>query len=376
VTSTAKSQSSSPRSRPLLERVGVRSLERRIQRGAASTSSDGVIHLLDEGERAALRRIERTTVARAAIAGALSALVCALAELLVIDVQDTAPVTYWGVVGAAAAVASIVEIGFLSWDSLRAVHAMSVAAGVLVDEAEERHAVITSLARAALEVPNPPESMHGLDPYKETPRPLLVVIALAYKLKVSATNAVLKLLVRRALGRAALRAYLVPFVALPVTAAWNAWVCSLVLKEARVRIFGPSLARDVVNRLLPPEMVLTTEMREALPRAIGSCVVRSADVHPNLEELLRVVVARTGRGPPPGVDDSRAFLASLPKLTLDEGLLVRRLLRVAAVIDGRVARRERALLREAAAALGAVEDEVLVDEERARMVKGEPLALP
>lgn len=366
--------------RPLLERVGVRSLERWTA-GAATDApangedADGVVHLLDERERRALRRIERQAIARAGLVGALSAAIAAVAEVLVLEHQESRPLLFWLVVGGASAVAAVLEIAFLSWDALRSVHAMSVAAGVITDERFERQQVLTSLARAALEVPNPPTTAHGLDAYRETSKAVLVAAALVYKLKVSATNVVLKQVVRRALGRAALRSWLVPFVAVPVTALWNAVVSALVLREARVRIFGPSLAHDVVARLLPPDAALSPLLAEALPRAVGACVVRSADAHPNLEQLLDAVVRRCGTLPPT-IDDSRAFLALLPRLSPGERDAARRLLRAACVIDGRIARRERVLLAEAAAAVGQSEDMRLIEHERSRMLAGEPLALP
>ena len=35
-----------------------------------------------------------------------------------------------------------------------------------------------------------------------------------------------------------------PFVAVPITAAWNAYVCRLIMREARIRAMGPSDASE------------------------------------------------------------------------------------------------------------------------------------
>jgi hypothetical protein len=244
---------------------------------------------------------------------------------------------------------------------------MSEAAGVYGDTRLRRSAVLTALARAALEVPNPRTSDLGIDPHKETRKSLLVAAALVYKLKVSATNIALKFVVRRALSRVAMRTYIVPFVAVPVTAAWNAAVTAIVLREARVRIFGPSLAHDVVDRLLatpvPPRVA------EAMLRAVGSCVVRTADLHPNLETLLELLRDKLAVPMPSDVESSRVFLALLANLTNEERDLTLRTLRAAAVIDGRVARREKQLLVEA----NAWNDDI--DGERRRVIAGEQLLL-
>ena len=305
----------------------------------------------------------------------MSACLSALAEVSVVDRQQSDPVRYWTVVGVVSAVAALCEIAFVSWDSLRAVHAMSVAAGVLVDDRIPRDQVLAGLARAALEVPNPRDNDLGIDPYRETPRAALAAAALAYKVKVSFTNIILKLVVRRALGRAAIRAYLVPFVAIPGTALWNALVCRVVLREARIRVFGPSLAHHIVDTLLPQAQPLSLSLADAAVRAVASCIVRSADLHPNLEHLLAAVVARTGTPFPLGADDSRGFITLLPRLPPHEAAVIRRLLRAAVVVDGKFARRERVLLAEAASALGDVEDFAAVEAECQRMVAGEPLLL-
>lgn len=361
----------------LLERVGVAALERRAARvsvgaGARATGANPV-HLLDENERAALRRIERNCVIRSGIAGALSGLAAAAAEAAVVEHQQSDPIFFWGVVGVVAGAAAVLELWYVSWDALRTVHAMSEAAGVYGDERLPRNAVLTALARAALEVPNPRTSELGIDPHKETRKSILLAAALVYKLKVSATNIALKFLVRRALSRVAMRTYIVPFVAVPVTAAWNAAVTAIVLREARVRIFGPSLARDVVDRLAPGASLasLSAQAREAMLRAVGSCVVRSADLHPNLEMLLALLRDHLAVPMPTDVESSRLFLALLPSLNDDDRSLALRTLRAAAVIDGRVARRERALLVEA----GAWGDGRDVERERRRVVHGEQLAL-
>lgn len=358
----------------LLERVGIRALERRAARASARRADPDAnpVHLLDDDERAAMRRIERNCVIRSGIAGGLSGLAAAAAEAAVVDHQQSNPVYFWGVVGAVAGIAAVAELWFVSWDALRTVHAMSEAAGVYGDERLPRAAVLTALARAALEVPNPKTSDLGIDPHKETPKSILLAAALVYKIKVSATNIVLKFVVRRALSRVALRTYIVPFVAVPVTAVWNAAVTAVVLREARVRIFGPSLARDVADRLVrspsspsPPSPMAA----EAMLRAVGSCVVRSADLHPNLEMFLALLREKLDVALPSDVESSRLFLALLPNLSDDERALALRTLRAAAVLDGRLARRERALLVEA----GAMNDGI--EAERRRVIAGEPLAL-
>jgi hypothetical protein len=282
-------------------------------------------------------------------------------------IEDTRPFVFWGVLGGVSALAAVLEIAFLSWDALRTAHALARAAGVSFSEDGEREQTLAVLARAALEVANPIETELGVNPLRETPRWQLLLAGVAYKLKVSATNIVLKLLVRRALGRAAVRTWL-HFLSVPVTALWNAVVCARVLREVRVRVLGPSLVDDVVARLLPKGAPISAGLADAAPRAVAVAMVKSADLHPNLERLLRAVLARCGARPA-DVDDAGSFVRARDALSDDERARVTALCRVAIVLDGRVPRRER-LLAESIGVSGAS-----LARDRARVLHGVPLDL-
>jgi len=355
----------------LLERVGTARLQqrhlRRLEQSATAVGSDGAVHLLDAGERAALERVERQTLWRAAAIGAGSASIVATVEVgLLPHAENT--VLYWGILGSISAVCAVVEVVLLSLDALHGAHGMAFIAGA-VDDDDTREHTFRSLARAALELPNPVDADLSVDPLKETPRLWLLVAGLIYKLKVSATNIVLKMLLRRAMGRATLRALVVPFVSVPVAAVWNVVVCARVLRESRVRVLGPGAANDVVSRVLPPDVVISDAQAEAVLRAVGACVVRSADLHPNLVALLRALRLRVANDVlPTDLDDSRRFLRSLAALPAEEQGVVRTVLRAAAVLDGKVRGKERDLLREAHAADG-------IDDVLAAFIAGLPLPL-
>jgi hypothetical protein len=354
----------------LLERMGTARLKQRhlrLQQSSTVPDSDGVVHLLDARERAALDRLERQTLWRAAAIGAGSASIVASVEVLLLPhAADT--VVYWSILGSVSAGCAVVELVLLSLDALHGAHGLAFIAGAVVDD-DTREQTFRSLARAALELPNPVDADVSVDPLKETPRVWLLVAGLVYKLKVSATNIVLKMLLRRAMGRATLRALVVPFVSVPVAAVWNVFVCRQVLRESRVRVLGPGAADDVVNRVLPADKTISDAQAEAALRAVGACVVRSADLHPNLVALLRALRRRLGSDAVPrDLDDSRRFLHCLATLPAEEQGVVRTILRAAAVLDGKVRGKERQLLREAGAEDGV--DDVLV-----AFIAGLPLPL-
>lgn len=350
--------------RKRVEKLAVRYFRRRAGMSARPRHGDAV-HFLNPEERRTLRRIERNAVLRAGAAGAfaatLGALVAVFARPLLGDEPDDASVGQWlrfiGVTLVTAVPVAIVELSFIYWNAIISVHRLAEAAGVALfrpddsvhDDEDEIFAAV--LARAALEIPNPPRPMFGINPRREASRWRLVLASVVYKAKVSVSNFVLRKLLTRAFGRAGLRTW-IPFVAVPITATWDAFVCRRALREARLRAIGPSAAREVVGCVLAQAGDPSPALREALFRAIAAAVVRSADFHPNLVELLDALKHHLGECEAEELDDTGRCLALMRALAPDERRLALQLLAVACVFDGRIRRREWALLERAYALVG------------------------
>lgn len=363
--------------RPLLERWGGRFLQ---SGNLSPEQSDDPIHVLNAVERAGLLRVTRGAVLRASLAGALNASATGLGAVFAARLLGPKPehatllqtVSYWGSFGGLALFAAVLEIGYLYWDGLRSVRALSLVAGLQID-AHENMDVRFALARAALELPNAPDATFGVNPHREASRFQLATASLVYKLKVSVTNFMFKALIERALGRLATRT-LLAFTAIPINAIWNALVCWFVLREARIRVMGPSAASQMLDVIFRSEAAPSEALITALHRALGAAVVRTSELHPNHLALMHALRTRVGE-PRSGVevDDSHAFLASLTELTLLERRTVLRLLAVAAILDGRLVKRERRLLAEAYAAAAITPAMDHVERLRRAFVAGDPI---
>lgn len=341
--------------RPLLERFGLAYFERRSTALPAIVTTDEV-HVLNPDELRELTWIQRWAVIRAALIGAASGFVAALAEILASPILGDDPaaattameVEYYAVVFGVAGVATVFEIGLLYWDALRSVHNLARAAGLPLfdpDGDDEKNEVAAALARAALELPNPATEVFGINPLRESNKLVLIGVAFFYKLKVGVTNFLMKALIRRAAGRAAVRTVLV-WVAVPVTAAWNAVVAFLVLREARIRAMGPSAAKAYAEVILGGR-TLTPDGRLAAMRAVGANIVRTQKMHPNLVCFLKEVNRCTGEIPDAPLDDTKEFLDHLVSLSAAEQDVALMILSVGAVLDGRLNRRERRLVSRA-----------------------------
>ncbi|MFK7910722.1 MAG: hypothetical protein AB8F34_08965 [Akkermansiaceae bacterium] len=297
--------------------------------------------VLTEEEQTVLKNIVRWTVFRAGLAGALSAIVAACAAMFAEKHYADDFWNYWLVFGGVSLLAAVFEVGFLYFDALRGVHRISAASDVeLFPEGEGRSRMAGIMVRAAMELPNPPDRDPYVDPFRSASKWRLLLGALVYKGKVLVTNALAKVLVRKILLRGAARAWL-EFVAVPVTAAWNALVCFWVLREARIRAIGPSA---VAQRL--PEWLggASAELAEASQRAVGVCVSASRDLHPNHLRMLEWMREHTGVEVTDKADDPELFRESLEKLSESEKQRVLDVLAMAIVIDGKASGRERKII--------------------------------
>jgi hypothetical protein len=368
--------------KPLLERVGVTYFERRSARTEKIESGDAV-HILNPLERKALRAVTRGCVVRAGVAGALSSVASAVAELIAEGtVGDNVPeaarsiVAWWMIVMGVTIIASIFEIAFLYWDGLRSVHELGRQAGLKLFETKGPDTVMvaTVLARAALELPNPVENRWGINPRREAAKWRLVAASLLYKAKIGLTNFLFKALVRRMLGRVLLRRALqtaVPFVAVPVTAAWNSYVAWRVMREARLRAMGPSAIHELVGLIFSDHPQVEESGRIAALRAVGAAIVRTQDLHPNLLALFDEVASRAKYEGTAELDDPGEFLRSLSELSKDDRRLALQVLAIALIVDGELAPKEKLLYREALASAGREVDLTTLETLRRAFVRGD-----
>ncbi len=114
---------------PLMARVGRRYFESRSSTMKAVASGDA-LHVLNEAERQALKRVEYGAIGRAALAGAFSGGACAAAEVFS-DAEFAAdPFAYWTLMGVVTVIASIGEIAYIYWETLRSVHELARVSGI------------------------------------------------------------------------------------------------------------------------------------------------------------------------------------------------------------------------------------------------------
>ncbi len=360
---------------PLMARVGRRYFASRSSKVRSLEAVDA-LHVLNPQERAALRRVEVGAIARAALAGMASGGACALAEFIGQRQWPDDAIARYTLLGVVTIVASVGEIAFIYWETLRSVHELARVAGLELfgtDRKSSDEALIDALARAALELPNPVDARAGVNPHREAKKWRLLLVSLAYKAKVGVTNFVVKLLVRRLASRVALRGYL-PFVAPPVSAMWNGIVMWMVLREARIRAMGPSAIEELVKVIFEDAPKLSAEGKLSAVRAVAAAIVRTQDLHPNLVRLLATVARHAGDTGKNELDDVGLFLERLKNLDATELKVSLQVLAVACVVDGRLTLREKKLWSDALVSVGRPMEFKTVERLLTAFVHGDEIA--
>ncbi len=338
---------------PLMEKYGLWYL-RRMRKKQPLERTDVKAYILDNQEREEINRIEKQAIVNVTIAGVLSSIISGLAGFYADPLLDVATdffskenLWYWGIVMGVTIAVSLIEIFYIYYDMMAKTNALTKAAHLqLFMNDSKTDDIASSIVRAALELPNKKKSDIDIDPKKESSKLVIFLATVFYKLKVSVTNFVLKALVKRMMGRAISRAWL-NFLSVPVCVLWNGIVCWLVIREVKIRVLGPSAANEILHRLEKQEVGLSENVQLALLRAVGSCIVRTADLHPNLEYFYRILEETFEHPQGEVMDDSKLFLEELPQLETEEQHIVLNTLVYAAILDGKVTLRERKLLEKA-----------------------------
>lgn len=235
-----------------------------------------------------IKRLQRRAVMWSIVAGLVSGTLIGAAEIFVI--REVGPANgwqaqlpYWLAFFVFAGIISIIEILFLYWNALRAIAGIAQEAGIRTDDGAE--VIFRGLARTGLEFPNPYTRVFGIDPYALMPRWRLVLQNILYKMKVGVSSFLLRLFLRRVLARMLVRG-LIPLIAAPLYAIWNAIITWRVLREARIRSFGPLAVDNLLSEIQCEKSEGTNATDDAIFIGSAELMMRACDAHPNYVYLL------------------------------------------------------------------------------------------
>ncbi|MHB2264106.1 LBF_2804 family protein [Aliihoeflea sp. PC F10.4] len=333
---------------------------------------------LTKSDLARLAAIRNRAVILATISGTISGLIIGGGEiwirlgLLNGDQQRSLLDDPWLWAGFYAVVGllTIVEIFFLYWNALNAITRIGDVVGLAMKDEPGSGLVATGLARSALEIPNPHRKIYGIDPYANLPRWRLLLWNLAYKAKVGVTSFVLRILLRRVFARAVLRGY-VPLLAVPLYAAWNAWITWAVMREARLRALGPYGVEQIVEMAGRRE---DEPWRTALLHAVGETVRRGGDAHPTYVLLLARLLETLDRERDEIEVDWATAKQEARALDEEGRTALADLIACVAILAGKPSKSQDELLRELNEIAGRPHDAERIAKLRGALIDGQPFA--
>ncbi len=337
----------------VVEQIGLDFLRGCIER------RDSHIHKWSHLELLEIERTERWTMGVAALAGAVSGGILGAVEIwlfsgLMEDVATThwrQMLPYWSIYLSIAVLATAAELLYLYWTLLRMVARISSIAGLCLSGEEIEQVIAIGLSRAALDLPNPRAPVYGIDPYARVPRWQQVAYAILYRVKVGLTSFILRVLLRRVLSRASLR-FVIPLIAIPVFALWNAVVVRWIMREVRIRAAGPVAVQDLGDRISSAQAALSEKSRRLILETVGESIIRSQDAHPNYVILLTHLFEVLEISPDSLIIDWESSRASLGNIKRPEQDLLLITLIVATILNGRLRSAQKEFLDEVHRACG------------------------
>lgn len=112
---------------------------------------------------------------------------------------------------------------------------------------------VALLTEAGLEMPAKHMQLLEINPYIGLAKFSYYTLLIATKLKATLSNVLVKILVRRFLGRYALR-IVTDLIGIPIFAFWNAWSSRQVMRETQMRIVSTAAAKDFMSEFSKEEL--------------------------------------------------------------------------------------------------------------------------
>ena len=355
-----------------IERMAVRYLRRR------NALKEPRVHRWPREELRTIRWLEISAVILAAVSGIASgALIGGLEIWLNFTITDTDEswlrwIEYWAIFLAISVLVSGVEIVFLYWVVLWRVARITSIAGLRLSEHEVEQVIAIGLSRSALDLPDPREPIYGIDPFQRVPRWRLWAYALMYRLKIGATSFIVRVMLRRVLARAAVRA-LIPLVAIVVYAVWNAIIIGWIMRGSRVRAAGPVAIEELAESVRSKLAGLDEHTRRLMVEAVAEVIIRSENDHPNFVLLLGRLFQEFEIERGSLTVDWTAHRHGLAQLKPAEQDLLLLLLNTTVMLDGRPRRKQKRFLEEVHTACGRRFEPDELDENFAEFFQGQGL---
>jgi hypothetical protein len=212
------------------------------------SETDKDIFLLNAAELNAVNRLEKRALFVSGLIGTIAVLSLYLPQYAFPNLfpnHDVAlPIVGIVAVPLVATIYGVVlvflEIWALTLLHVYCIHNMAVATGYITESTKLVPEKLKKILAVSTEQKDKTLLNYGIDPYQGLKTSHVLLFNLFIALKATLSNMVVKVIVRRFLGRFAVREVL-DLLGIPIFAFWNIMATRTVLREARVMIMGQNL---------------------------------------------------------------------------------------------------------------------------------------
>mmetsp|Transcript_30781 Transcript_30781/g.100196 ORF Transcript_30781/g.100196 Transcript_30781/m.100196 type:complete len:892 (+) Transcript_30781:91-2766(+) len=342
---------------------------------------------VSQEQRLKLRRGRFKCLFRAFLVSIFSALVSATCEGLAhkyysdeaSDHHDEDTYEYQALIYGPALLCTVIEV-------LTIYHAVMVCAigycktlGIeLYPPDPERLFLSSAIARCVMEAPHSFETILGVNPLKNMPHTIGLLIQFWSKARVGVVSFAIRTVLRRVLVRFIGKEFL-PLISVPIIIFFNVMLAYRLTRDVLVLALGPHYVTSMFDATLSTAKRVTGQLRIAIMRTIAVAITYRAEMHPMLELLLRHAAFRlkwtgleeetskleeaqsgglVGSSPTSqktlvAIESRRELVRNvLPALSRADRLAVVRVLSLALVVDGLVFADEKLFMREVLGAAG------------------------
>lgn len=301
-------------------------------------------YVLNEGQKKEIKKLQWITYGLSALTGAMAVLIVILPYHLTSIFRPT-HVGFWGnsfdvdITYSLYAIAMLFpEIWLLNVINVRAVRSLCRIYRFPSINSNDYEEQVNLLTEAGLELPSHHMMSLEIDPYIGMAKLSYYAIFIFNKIKASLTNVAMKFIVRRLLGRYALR-IVTDLAGVPIYAFWDAWASHLVIKETRMRISSAAAINDFLGNLSDQQLI---SVKNKLPDLINFVAQQKRQYNFALYAFIKSLLTRI---PDLSLKTTREIKAE-NLLTGDEeqNKLISHLMIFGMIIDGTLSLRERLTL--------------------------------
>lgn len=334
--------------RPYFERYAIDELSR-----SKGDQSGEELFLLTDKEIEALRKIRRSTYAKAILAGSLGVILLyvpyhlwgkwlfPITEVHLAWFDTTLSLEIEFLIYSVVLV--ILEIWYLTLVNIKSVSQIAAACGSLNDKDPNHGDIVNALVAVSLEKKQKELETVGINPYEGLSKWSVVLFQIALKLKAALSGFLMKLLVTKILGRYALR-MVVDLAGIPVYAFWNAWGARTIMNEARVRVMAPPLINKFTHKL-HDEFKDNVQFRSAIYNTLQAISTSKRSFHYNHFLLATSILRRFDIPVTTAPQYQENFLENVPSFDSNVERAIAKLLLFGIMIDGRLSLREKRALQ-------------------------------